>query len=954
MTLLQRTMQRVLLRMVSLEGGEFVRRRVPESELIYGEAGEDQRVQIVLGKLLFARLVVRGVESEGEPFVEPAHDALINGWSKLIQWAREEREQLALRSLLTPAAKDWRHNGGGTWHMNPRLTLLKAIQRQPDSWLNVMESDFVSQSIRKRRHTFIAAISGGGIAMGIVVFAMIFASIRAAETELAKQQRLETESVSSYRFAYQRWQDSQFSDSLAHLFESIHQNPNNNLATMRLANLLLHRSPPLRLADIKLSDSSIRQIEYISKSSSFVIRCADGSSWLIDSKTKQRLGELQFHIDNLEVDWETGKIICTVDNRISVFGADGRLLRGDIECPSNVTAIYPNEAGVFVGTEQGQLLCLNLESFDLEKIAQREQLISQISGSEDDQKVLVVEQGEREETVVAISVTTSMRAEKIGHVDLGENRVLAVGRDASVCLIYEDPGGLEEEAYDQLTILVSGEVVEEDWNGWEQRFSEGVDVAEATFSDSNTHLLVSLSGDRVGLFALEGVGEEVRVLMENLSSSSVSRKGELLATGNSDGEVRVWDGASGAALSLPLFHAGSIEKLAFSDDGESLLVGLDSGEVSLWSLTSPSGYTEVLSEKAPETVSGKINYPRLERRSETEGVEWNLFVDENTSAKTLIGGCSSEFDDSLWENFRIVSFGEAQLSPNSSRVVTFCGDGPIKIWDVTTGIELSQAATDNFSQEMIFSGDGTRCVIIAQSTYQTDPFNQREFVEYITVANLKEANFISRDTPLPRGGTLLAVSGNGLSGLLGVWDQLFEIDLATMEQLTEQSMKHADRIRYAGYLANDQTVYSVCRDGTIRVWDVLTGFEISEPLRFQGPIWGNPRADEDDEFYQLPEPIISADGQRLSIQTGSIDSDVSTLTERTWFVAPSLSLSDTATLVAFAEEIYGIASNGIEGSASTPQSTAAELLAKYSRSDNGALASIFRVVLEERLSNVNR
>jgi hypothetical protein len=32
-------------------------------------------------------------------------------------------------------------------------------------------------------------------------------------------------------------------------------------------------------------------------------------------------------------------------------------------------------------------------------------------------------------------------------------------------------------------------------------------------------------------------------------------------------------------------------------------------------------------------------------------------------------------------------------------------------------------------------------------------------------------------------------------------------------------MVHADRVRSAGYLADDQLAYSVCRDGTIRVWD---------------------------------------------------------------------------------------------------------------------------------------
>src|SRR5687767_8531411 len=76
-TPLQHTMQRVMLRMVTLEGGELSRRRVPESELVYRTTSEDQRVAKVLDTLINARLVVKGKEADGDSYVEPAHDALV-------------------------------------------------------------------------------------------------------------------------------------------------------------------------------------------------------------------------------------------------------------------------------------------------------------------------------------------------------------------------------------------------------------------------------------------------------------------------------------------------------------------------------------------------------------------------------------------------------------------------------------------------------------------------------------------------------------------------------------------------------------------------------------------------------------------------------------------------------------------------------------------------------------
>jgi WD40 repeat protein len=146
----QATMQRIMLRMVSAQGGELARRRVPRSELVFPAPEENDRVATVLQQLSAARLVVGGREVDGDPYVEPAHDALVRSWDKLLAWTRDEQEQLLLRRLLTPAATDWETHQGGTWHGNPRLSLLNRIRRSEDSWLNQTETRFISRSVTKR------------------------------------------------------------------------------------------------------------------------------------------------------------------------------------------------------------------------------------------------------------------------------------------------------------------------------------------------------------------------------------------------------------------------------------------------------------------------------------------------------------------------------------------------------------------------------------------------------------------------------------------------------------------------------------------------------------------------------------------------------------------------------------------------------------------------------------
>jgi hypothetical protein len=73
----QATIQRVMLRMVTLEGGERTRRRVLLSELDYGDPHENARVVDVIQQLVAARLLVTGMDDAGAPYVEPAHAAWI-------------------------------------------------------------------------------------------------------------------------------------------------------------------------------------------------------------------------------------------------------------------------------------------------------------------------------------------------------------------------------------------------------------------------------------------------------------------------------------------------------------------------------------------------------------------------------------------------------------------------------------------------------------------------------------------------------------------------------------------------------------------------------------------------------------------------------------------------------------------------------------------------------------
>ena len=107
-------MRRLMLRMVSGAAGSLVKRRVSDAELEFDDPAERARVHEVLRRMTDARLVVEGTDTDGAGYAEPAHDALVRGWGRLIGWIHEvnaEAVALVTRQKLATAALEWRGAG---------------------------------------------------------------------------------------------------------------------------------------------------------------------------------------------------------------------------------------------------------------------------------------------------------------------------------------------------------------------------------------------------------------------------------------------------------------------------------------------------------------------------------------------------------------------------------------------------------------------------------------------------------------------------------------------------------------------------------------------------------------------------------------------------------------------------------------------------------------------------
>lgn len=217
------TIRQVMLRMVALGAGELARRPFLESEQQF-LMPEQARVQTVIERFLEARLLVAGKTIGGESFVEPAHDALVQGWPRLSQWLKQgdTQETVLLIRSLTSVATQWnsrkqnsrkqksrkqnsredRSNAKGLlWKDDPRLPqAMGLLFTSPDQtslpnllkwmvgirswdvqnkhpWLNSLESEFVESSfVRKlkgRRNLVATVASVGSMLLVLTGYALV-------------------------------------------------------------------------------------------------------------------------------------------------------------------------------------------------------------------------------------------------------------------------------------------------------------------------------------------------------------------------------------------------------------------------------------------------------------------------------------------------------------------------------------------------------------------------------------------------------------------------------------------------------------------------------------------------------------------------------------------------------------------------------------------------------------
>lgn len=165
-------------------------------------------------------------------------------------------------------------------------------------------------------------------------------------------------------------------------------------------------------------------------------------------------------------------------------------------------------------------------------------------------------------------------------------------------------------------------------------------------------------------------------------SVAFSSDGRILASGGEDGDVRIWNPATGAELHILRGHDGRVTSLTFSSDNKQLASGSFDQTIRIW-----------------DTATGKENRPR-----EGSGGVLPLFVSPDGR---LLASTSWDRKVRLWS---LVTRRQLHLMEGHTEMVRTLGfsadsrhlasagdDGTIRLWDTSTGREVRKLNVGNTS-----------------------------------------------------------------------------------------------------------------------------------------------------------------------------------------------------------------------------------------------------------------